>query len=146
MTDFDDVFAEYSNAIASGATDTLEFILTRKKSIRSAVGFTGFKQFTLNYRIYFDHRNMDRIIADYKTYVLSKQTRHKSDLAISHNLLTKIPNLSSELEHQVVDFMFDRMKDTYLVKFKHLANLPHGIKKHLCITHVYDELLRVKNR
>jgi hypothetical protein len=146
VTSFDEVFNTYSQAISTGQSTTLEFILANKYKIKEAVGFFGFKQFTLNYRIYFDQRNLDKILHDYRKYVLTKTIRHKSDLAISHNMLTKIQQLDSELEHTIVEFMYDRMKDTYLKKFSHLSIIPFKVKRHLCITHIYDELLRVKDR
>jgi hypothetical protein len=146
VTSFDEVFNKYSQAISNGQDTTLNFILVNKNKIREAVGFFGFKQFTLNYRIYFDQRNLNKILHDYKKYVLSKTIRHKSDLAISHNMLTKIQQLDHELENNIVEFMYERMRDTYLVKFNHLKVIPFKVKRHLCISHIYDELLRVKDR
>jgi|APCry1669190288_1035285.scaffolds.fasta_scaffold56353_2 hypothetical protein len=142
---FKNIFDGYSEAISNGAETTLAFILDNKRAIVNEVGFFGFKQFTLNYRIYFDNKRKDRIIKDLHKYVLSKEEKHKSDLAIGHNAITKL-HLPRELEIQIVEFMFDRMKDTYLVKYKHLENLPNSfvVKKHLVIDYVYTKILRKK--
>jgi hypothetical protein len=140
---FENVFAGYSLALSQGPDTTLRFIFDNRRLIRDAVGFYGFKQFTLNYRIYFDNRrNKDKLLHDLEKYVLQKTTRHKSNLAIGHNVLTKLA-VAEELEHRVVDFMFDRMKDTYLAKFKQLENSRvYVLKRHLVVSHVNDYVLK----
>ena len=147
MAVFDDVFSEYSKSITNGKETTLNFILSNKNKIKEAVGFYGFKQFALNYRIYFDQRNIDKILFDLEKYVLTKQTRHKSDLAIGHNVLTKL-HVEPELERRVIDFMFERMKDTYLVKYRDMPHLKNAyeLKKRLVVNEVYDKILRVSDR
>lgn len=48
-----------------------------------------------------------------------------------------------DTKHRVVDFMFDRMKDTYLAKFKQLENSRAYVRKrHLVVSHVNDYVLK----
>ncbi len=67
-----------------------------------------FKQFCLNYRIYFHPKKKDRIYNDYVTYVLSKTTEHNSDIAISYNII-KYVGLDEQKEKGIVNYMAKRL-------------------------------------
>jgi len=93
---------------------------------------------TLNYRICFDQRKKTKIIKDYEKYVLTKTEYHKSNLAISYNMIDQI-GVSEELEKKIVTFMYDQIQDNYLDKFRQMDNAK--LKKYMIMNYVDKNIL-----
>lgn len=127
------IICDYRNATNS-PKELLNFLLTNYRNICKYHSFNTFKEMTINYRIIcFDQRKKTKIIKDYEKYVLTKKEFHKSNLAISYNMIDQI-RVSEELEKKIVDFMYDQMQDSDLNKFRKIENFK--IKKHLIMSHV----------
>jgi flagellar biosynthesis protein FliP len=65
--------------------------------------------------------------------VLTKKEFHKSNLAISYNMIDQI-KVNEELEKRIVDFMYDQIQDNYLDKFRQINNAK--LKKHMIMNYI----------
>jgi hypothetical protein len=99
----------------------------------------------LNYRTYFRTEQKTKIINDYLKYIINKTDHHKSDLAIGHNIIKNV-FVDSTSEKIIIDFMFDRLRDRLLLKYKKIDLLSenHFMKKHLVMNYIDDEILAKK--
>ena len=123
-----DQFIETSNW---NANEVFDFLVHNRRKVPAHL----FKQFCLNYRTYFHSKNKDRIFKDYLKYVVTKNDKHNSDLAISYNIV-KYVILDIEREKVVIDFMAGRL-------LKHDIK-SHVIKKSLVLDIVEKTILKKK--
>lgn len=121
-------FIETSNWDAS---EVFYFLVKHRREVPVEL----FKQFCLNYRTYFHPNKKDRIFRDYNKYVLSKTTKHNSDLAISYNIVKHV-QVDIERERIIIDFMAQRLLK-YDIK-------SHVIKKSLVLDIVEKHILKKK--
>lgn len=126
------IICDYRSA-ANSPKELLNFLLSNYRDICKYHSFNTFKEMTINYRIICDRRNKAKIINDYEKYVLTKKQFHKSNLAISYNMIDQI-GVNEELEKKIVNFMYDQMQDSDLNKFRKIENFK--IKKHLIMSRV----------
>ena len=126
------IICDYRNATNS-PEELLNFLLTNYRNICKYHSFNTFKEMTINYRIICDPRNRIKIIEDYEKYVLNKKEFHKSNLAISYNMIDQI-GVNEELENKIVDFMYDQIQDINLNKFRNIKNFK--VKKHMIMSYV----------
>jgi len=111
---------QYRHSTDNNGDDCLQFLLSNYRQICKLHSFNTFKEFSLNYRILFDRKNKRKIINTYKKYVLTKTKFHKSNLAISYNMINTI-TVDKELEQEIIDFMYKQLNikpfsTTYFLK------------------------------
>lgn len=131
------IICDYADSTNS-SEDTLEFLIQNCRDICKEHSFNTFKEMTLNYRICFDQRNKSKIIKDYEKYILTKTKFHKSNLAISYNMIDQI-GVSEELEKKIINFMYSQIQDSYLDKFRQLDNAK--LKKYMIMNYVDKHIL-----
>lgn len=102
--------------------ECLAYLKKNYRKICKVHSFATFKEFTLNYRILFDRKNKNKIIQDYKKYILTKTKFHKSNVAMSFNLIQSI-NVDKELEKQIIDFMYAQLNDESINKFRNVEKI-----------------------
>jgi hypothetical protein len=129
------IICDYRSA-ANSPKELLNFLLSNYRDICKYHSFNTFKEMTINYRIIFDRKNRSKIIKDYEKYVLTKKEFHKSNLAISYNMIDQI-KVNKGLEKKIVDFMYDQMQDSDLNKFRQINNAT--LKKHMIMNYIHKK-------
>jgi hypothetical protein len=132
------IIGDYRRSTDKSGEETLKFLMSNCRRICKYHSFSTFKELTLNYRILFNRRNKLKIIQDYKKHILAKTTIHKSNLAISYNMIAHI-GVDQELENQIVDFMYAQLPDSPLDKYRNINT--HFLKKHFVMNYVKDKFL-----
>lgn len=132
---------KYRWATDRSGEDVRAYLFKNCRQIKKHLGFATFKELTLNYRILFDRHNKKKIVADYKRYVLGKQLQHKSDVAMSYNIIKYI-GVDRETERAAVNFMFERLrselpKQTFMVAI----NDHPDIRKHVIMEYVKKHII-----
>jgi hypothetical protein len=122
--------------------EMLTFIFKHRHQIVKDFSYNMLKEMILNYRTYFKREQKTKIINDYLKYVINKKNHHKSDLAIGHNIIKNVV-VDSESEKIIIDFMFDRLRDELLLKYKKIDLLveKHFVKKHLVMQYINEEIM-----
>jgi hypothetical protein len=129
VMDIIDQFIETSNW---DSKEVFDFLVKHRRDVPTEL----FKQFCLNYRTYFHSDKKERIFSDYTKYVLSKTTKHNSDLAISYNIV-KYVQVKPEHEHVIIDYMAERLL--------HIDVKSHIIKKHM-VTEIMEKTILKKKQ
>lgn len=127
------VIGDYRHSTNTSKEECLNFLISKRRWIREHHTFSTYKELTVNYRILFDRRNKNKIVHDYKKYVLTKTIPHISNLTISHNLI-KYLEVDLETEQEVVNFMFNQIKDPSLDRFRNINQ--HFLRKHIIMDYV----------
>jgi hypothetical protein len=135
------VVGDYRRPAGRSKEECLKFLTTNYRRICKYHSFNTFKEFTLNYRILFDRTNKNKIIHDYKKYILTKKTYHKSNMAISYNMITQIC-VDAELEQKIIEFMHTQLEVKSLEMFR--STDTYFLKKHMIMQYVKDNLLKGK--
>jgi hypothetical protein len=106
--------------------DCFSFLIKNGRKICKYYSFETFKEFCLNYRILFDNSNKNKILNDYKKYILNKKIAHKSNLAISYNMIKNI-KLDKKTENEIIDYMIKQLdlKDINSFKNHHILIKNH---------------------
>ena len=103
------------------------FIIKNKRLIINLYGKNLLREFIINYRSRYGTKNIDKLYRDFVKYVKLKNVKHKSDIAISYNILKNF-NLTADQETVIIEFVIDRLgdriskpfKETSLLKFQKL--------------------------
>lgn len=136
-------FVWYQDSVDLGKEHARKFLITHARLLCSTYGFSVFKQFVLNYRITFTPTDKERICREFYKYVIGKTDEYNSDLAMAYNIVTVV-KVQKDIETDLVNFMFNRLKHTLLIKYAGL-NIPHEIKKRISLETIYDKVLIRKN-
>jgi TRAP-type mannitol/chloroaromatic compound transport system substrate-binding protein len=104
------IIGNYRRSTDKDGATALAFLIANRHDIVKYHGYSTFREMTLNYRVLFDRRKVNRIKKDYRRYILTKADVHQSDLAISYNI-AKYVNIDPLFEVQIVEFMYERLQD-----------------------------------
>lgn len=103
-----DIISEYNDSTNLDRSGAFKFLRDNRRIIIKELGVGVFKEMTINYRTYFLRNRKNKIINDYKKYIMTKDVTHTSDLAIGYNIV-KTVGVDSVTESIIVDFMFNRI-------------------------------------
>ena len=131
------IIGDYRRSTDKDKNTCLKFLIENSRLICKYHSFDTFKELALNYRILYDRTNRTKIINDYKKYILTKSNNHKSNLAISYNMINTIV-VDEELEKQIIEFMYEQIKDHDLQTFK---NQKYFLKRHMIMNYVRDKIV-----
>lgn len=132
------IIGDYRHSTTSSKEECLAFLIENRHWIREHHTFATYKELTLNYRILFDRRNKTKIVNDYKKYILTKTIPHISNLAISHNLMKHV-GVDQQTEQDIVNFMFDQIKDSAIDKYRTIQQ--HFLRKHFIMDYVKNHYI-----
>jgi len=132
------IIGDYCHSTNTSGEETLKFLITERHWIRQHHSFATYKELTLNYRILYDRKNKNKIIHDYKKYILNKTILHISNLAISHNIVKHV-GVDEQLEKEIIDFMFNQIKDQMIDKYRNIKQ--HFLKKKIVMDYVKEHFL-----
>jgi hypothetical protein len=99
-----DIIEKYTATTNLDAQEAFRFIVANKKKISRPL----LKEMILNYRTYFKRDQKDRIVKDYKEYIIDKTTDHNSDLAIGYNIVKFV---KVKEEKDIIDYLYSRLAD-----------------------------------
>jgi hypothetical protein len=141
----EELLSNYRENTNYSAEETLNFIFKNRHQIVKDFSYNTLKEMILNYRTYFRKEQKTKIINDYLKYIINKTDHHKSDLAIGYNIIKNV-FVDPTSEKIIIDFMFNRLKDRLLLKYKKIDLLSenHFMKKHLVMNYIDDEILAKK--
>jgi hypothetical protein len=98
-----------------------------------------------NYRTLYNPKKKDKIISDFKKYIIDKETHHKSDLAIAFNIVKHV-NLTANEEEQIINFMFDRLQSSLKNINLSKAESVYFFKKQLIMEYVETNVITRKTK
>jgi hypothetical protein len=137
---------EYRQNVDKSESITLAFMINKRREIVKYFGFGTFKEMTLNYRMRYNRKNSKKLIHDYVTYVLTKTTYHKSDLAISYNMIKYI-GVPEELAEKIIDFMYCVVREKDLnPTLEKFETQRYFLKKHMMMDYVDKDILTTRPR
>ena len=131
------IVGEYRRATDKDGSMCVEFLITNRRRIVKYHSFATFKEFALNYRILFNRKNKKKIIHDFKKYILTKNKKHKSNLAMSYNMINAIA-VDETLEQEIIDFMYRQLDDPKATVY---SNQPYFFKKHFIMDYVKTNVI-----
>jgi hypothetical protein len=131
-------YIETSNLTAK---ESFDYLVANRRDIVKQMGINVFKQMALNYRTYFHASQRERIYRDFEKYVMNKTEQHTSDLAIAYNII-KYVGVDKDREKILVNYIFDRIKDTHFSRYGTLNLNP--IKRGLVLSTMEDHILKKK--
>ena len=136
------LISDYRTSLESSSSATYRFLLKNRKSIVRYLGRASLNEMILNYRALFRRDQKNKIMRDFKKYIMTKAVNHKSDFAIGYNIV-KYVKVYIEEERMVVDYMFSKLADNIVKNVNYLEKLSsvYFIKKHLVMNHLQDNFL-----
>lgn len=130
-----EIIAKYRSAVTE-SSKAFQFLKTHRREIVREMGYSGWKQLTLNYRTYFNKDRKEQILREYERWVMTKTVKHNSDLTIGYNIVEYV-HVQPRDEERVVEFMYNRL-DGKIPKVD-----KYFLKKHFVLNYI---LTNIKNQ
>jgi len=126
-----DIIRAYTETTNGTADVAFAFIRKHRRDVSRQL----LHEMMLNYRSYFKPKQKDRIVQDYKKYIIGKTQKHKSDLVIGYNIVTMV-RLPTRNEEYIVDYLYDRLQD----QFPKSIRSNYKLKKYFVLPNLLDHL------
>jgi hypothetical protein len=133
----------YQTTTNHSANMVLAYIKLNRRVVDMHLGRSTLKEMMLNYRTLYTPKKKNKILLDFKTYIMTKEIHHTSDLAIGFNIVSNV-TLTVEEEEYIIDFMFNRLQSTLvnanLLKVEHV----YFLKKQLVMDYIVKHIITRK--
>jgi hypothetical protein len=142
-----DIILAYTNSTNLVEKDAFAFLVNNRRSIVDALGYNAFKEMTINYRTYFKRNQKDKIVYNFKKYIIGKSAEHHSDLAIGYNII-KFVNVDSASESTILDYLYTRLSVPLSKKYKNLSAISarQQLKKSIVLEYIEKNILIKKRK
>jgi len=139
------LIAYYQTTTNQSANTVLAYIKLNRRVVDMHLGRHTLKEMMLNYRTLYNPKKKDKIVSDFKKYIIDKETHHKSDLAIAFNIVKHV-NLTANEEEQIINFMFDRLQSSLKNINLSKAESVYFFKKQLIMEYVETNVITRKTK
>jgi hypothetical protein len=133
----------YQTTTNQSANNVLAYIKLNRRVVDMHLGRHILKEMMLNYRTLYNPKKKNKILLDFKTYIMNKEVPHKSDLAIAFNIIKNV-KLTIEEEEMIINFMFERLRPaiTNVDKIEKV----YFLKKQLTMDYTEKHIITRKNK
>lgn len=123
---------EYTQTTNMSEKVQIEFLKTN----RNRLGTTLVREMILNCRTHFKTHQSSKIVHSFKKYIMNKNKKHNSDLAIGYNILKNVtvPKIDEEM---IIKFLYEQLAD----KLPNVENITLDIKKYLLLDYIKKNIL-----
>ena len=101
-----DYIREYARSTNDIEKEAFSFIVTHRRDVSKEV----LKEMMLNHRTRFKTDQKDRIVNDYNRFIINKNQKHTSDIAIGYNIV-KYVKINSTTEQHIIDYLHSRLTE-----------------------------------
>jgi hypothetical protein len=98
------IIQDYTQTTNGSSKEAFDFILKHRHDVSKQL----LKEMMLNYRTYFKTDQKERIVNDYKQFVISKPKEHTSDIAIGYNII-KYVKVNETAEKEIINYLYNRL-------------------------------------